>query len=63
MLINTEKKDVLSYGSAGQNQITSKASSAKLNRGKILFKTLNIFKNGFYSRNEEVQLACGMLFN
>lgn len=53
-LINTEKKDVLAY---------SKASNAAANRGKNLFKTLNILKNGFYSRNNEVQLACGMLFN
>ena len=53
-LINSEKKDVLAY---------SKAANANQNRGKNLFKTLNILKVGFYSRNEDVQLACGMLFN
>lgn len=57
-LINTEKKDVLSYGTA-LIPIQSKGEAVKENRGKILFKTLNILKNGFYSRNSDVQQSCG----
>jgi hypothetical protein len=59
-LINTEKKDILSYGS--QVAISSKGGDQKANRGKILFKTLNILKSGFYSKNSDVQMSCGMLF-
>jgi len=52
-LINTEKKDILSYGS-GHIPIASKGYAVKENRSKILFKTLNILKGGFYSRKTEV---------
>jgi len=62
-LINTEKKDVLSYGSPGDNAIGSKGGQQRENRGKILFKTLNILKNGLYSRNHEVQGICGLVFS
>jgi hypothetical protein len=34
--------------------MTSKVAEANENRGKILLKTLNICKGGFYSLNEEV---------
>lgn len=60
-LIRTEKKDVLSYGSP-LNGVASKGGQVSQNRGKLLFKALNIFKNGLYSYDKDVQLSCGMLF-
>lgn len=59
-LINTEKRDIMSYGAA--LPLASKGEKVNENRGKILFKTLNILKSGFYSRNPEVQMKCGELF-
>jgi hypothetical protein len=53
-LINTEKKSVLSFGTPLVS-IASKGENVKENRGKILFKTLNILKSGFYSKNSDVQ--------
>ena len=53
-LIATEKQDVLSYGSPLTKGIGSQGGQQKENRGKILYKTLNILKSGFYSRDPEV---------
>jgi hypothetical protein len=47
-LISTEKKDIVSYQTPLM-PITSKVADTNENRGKILMKTLNIFKGGFYS--------------
>jgi hypothetical protein len=52
-LINTEKKDIASYQTPLLPQ-TSKFAETIENRGKILMKTLNIIKGGFYSSDEEV---------
>ena len=51
-LIGTEKQDIMSY--AAQQPTYIRGDNAKENRGKILQKTLNILKNGFYSRNDKV---------
>jgi hypothetical protein len=42
--------------------IASTGNRKDENRRNILYKTLNIFKGGFYSQNEEVVMICGMLF-
>lgn len=60
-LILTEKKDVLTYGSPFA-PMASPGHAVKENRKNILYKTLNIFKGGLYSKNEDVVQACGMLF-
>jgi hypothetical protein len=39
----------MSYGTV--LPIAVKGEAVKENRAKILFKTLNLLKNGFYSRN------------
>ena len=52
-LINTEKKDIVSYQTPLM-PVTSKVAETNENRGKILMKTFNILKGGFYSKDEEV---------
>jgi hypothetical protein len=42
--------------------IVSTGAQHSENRRNILHKTLNIFKAGFYSINEEVVMITGMLF-
>ena len=49
-LISTEKKDALSFNTP-LLPIQSKGENVKENRSKILVKTLNILKGGFYSKN------------
>lgn len=53
-LISTEKKDIVSYQTPLM-PMASKVADANENRGKILMKTLNIIKGGFYSLNEDVK--------
>ncbi len=53
-LINTEKKDIVSYQTPLM-PVTSKVAETNENRGKILMKTFNIVKGGFYSNEDEVQ--------
>lgn len=52
------------YGNPNQvnSPIASTGNKRDENRKNILYKTLNIFKGGFYSQNEEVVMICGMLF-
>jgi len=50
----------MSYGTV--LPIAVKGEAVKENRAKILYKTLNLLKNGFYSRNKVVQANCGSLF-
>ena len=53
----------MTYAQPNSKQpITATGANANENRRNILHKTLNIFKGGFYSHNEEVVMACGMLF-
>lgn len=45
----TEKVDISSYET--QVTVVSKSEKVNENRSKVLYKTLNILKSGFYSKN------------